>query len=101
MAAVAGSVYRVVQVVQMLKQGEDKKPGVEYLLGLLARVQDLLEQAQQTLARAKLVHAEVSAKPPPLPAEPPAPRGTDLVMFPWPPPPDEVPGDSGGEGCRA
>lgn len=84
----------------MLKKGDDKKPRVEDLLDLLARGQDLLERAQQTLAHAKRVHAEVSAKPPPPLPEPPAPRGTDLVMFPWPPP-DQALGDSGGEGCRA
>ena len=84
----------------MLKQGEDKKPGVEDLVGLLARGQDLLERAQQTLAHASRVHAEVTAKPPPAP-EPPAPRGSDLIMFPWPPPPEQTLGDSGGEGCRA
>ena len=85
----------------MSKQGEDKKPGVEDLLGLLARGQDLLERAQQTLAQAQRVHEVVSAKPPPLPPEPPEPRGSDLIMFPWPPPPDQVPDDSHGEGCRA
>ncbi len=82
----------------MLKKSDDKKPGVEDLLGLLARGQNLLEQAQQTLAHAKRVHAEVTAKPPA--PEPPAQRGTDLVMFPWPPP-EPMPGDSSGEGCRA
>jgi hypothetical protein len=86
----------------MAKSGEDKKPGVEDLVDLLARGQDLLEQAQQTLAHAERVHAEVSAKPPHPPPPPPAPRGSDLVMFPWPPPQQrDEPGDSGGEGCRA
>lgn len=85
----------------MLKQGEDKKSNVNDLLDLLARGQDLLERAQQTLVHAERVHAEVSAKPPPAPPPAPAPYSADEFTFPWPPPPDDLERGLGGDECRA
>ena len=83
----------------MLQKREDKKSSVKDLLDLLARGQDLLERAQQTLDHAERVHAEVSAKPPPPP--PPAPQSADVFTFPWPPPPDDLERGLGGDECRA
>jgi hypothetical protein len=69
----------------MSKKGADKKAGVDELLSLLARGQDLLERAHETLRAAERVRAEVGTSlappPPPLPPAPPLPAP---ITFPWP-----------------